>query len=331
VRNRRSRATRTKMTRSIVIALLLLSTVVGARAQQGYPERPVRVVVPFPPGGPVDSIARVVAEELKERLGQPFVIDNRPGAVGTIATNMVAKSTPDGYTLVMTIGAYTIVPALMQKLPYDPAKDLIGISAVVKTPNLLVVLPNHPAKTLADLVRMAKEQPGTITYSTAGYGSTTHIMTTMLERAANISLVQVPFQGGALSMQAMLGGHVAVAANLSNIALPFLEAGQARALAVAGSQRSRLFPDVPTFAELGYPDVRGDSWIGMLAPTGTPKEIVNKLHSTISAALNRPDFRARFEKQGLEVMNLDPAAFDDLIKIELEVFVKLAKDMNLKM
>lgn len=319
------------MIRTIVIVSFLLSTFVGAHAQQTYPDRPVKLVVPFPAGGPVDSIARIIAEELKEKLGQPFIIDNRAGAVGTIATNVVAKSPPDGYTLVMTIGAYTIVPALMQKLPYDPAKDLIGISAVVKTPNLLVVLPNNPAKTLADLVRMAKEQPGTITYSTAGYGSTTHIMTTMLERAANISLIQVPFQGGALSMQAMLGGHVGVAANLSNIALPFLEAGQARALAVAGAQRSRLFPDVPTFAELGYPDVRGDSWIGMLAPAGTPKEIVNKLHSTISAALNRPDFRTRFEKQGLEVMNLDPAAFDDLIKIELEVFVKLAKDMNLKM
>ena len=319
------------MIRTIAIVSLLLSTVLGAQAQQVYPERPVKLVVPFPPGGPVDAVARVIAEELKEQLGQPFVIDNRAGAVGTIATNIVAKSPPDGYTLVMTIGAYTIVPALMQKLPYDPAKDMIGITGVVKTPNLLVVLPNHPARTLADLVRMAKEQPGTITYSTAGYGSTTHIMTTMLERAANISFVHVPFQGGALSMQAVLGGHVAVAANLSNIALPFIEAGQGRALAVAGTTRSRLFPDVPTFAELGYPDVRGDSWIGMLAPTGTPKEIVDKLNGTISAALNRPEFRARFEKQGLEVINLNPAAFDDLIKLELEVFAKLAKDMNLKM
>jgi len=320
------------MIRTIMIASLLLSAVVGAHAQEAaYPDRPVKLVVPFPAGGPVDSIARIIAEELKEKLGHPFVIDNRAGAVGTIATNLVAKSPADGYTLVMTIGAYTIVPALMQKLPYDPVKDLIGISAVVKTPNLLLVLPDHPAKTLSDLVRMAKEQPGTITYSTAGYGSTTHIMTTMLERAANISLIQVPYQGGALSMQAMLGGHVAVAANLSNIALPFLEAGQARALAVAGAQRSRLFPNVPTFSELGYPDVRGDSWIGMLAPAGTPTQIVNKLHNTISAALNRPDFRARFEKQGLEVMNLDPAAFDRLIKTELDVFAKLAKDMNLKM
>lgn len=319
------------MIRIIMIALISLWTMLGAHAQQDYPDRPVRLVVPFPAGGPVDAIARVIAEELKEKLGQPFIVDNRAGAVGTIATNLVAKSPADGYTLVMTIGAYTIVPALMPKLPYDAAKDLIGISAVVKTPNLLAVLPNYPAKTLTDLVRMAKEQPGTITYSTAGYGSTTHIMTTMLERAANISLVQVPFQGGALSMQAMLGGHVAVAANLSNIALPFLEAGQARALAVASAQRSRLFPDVPTFAELGYPDVRVDSWIGMLAPTGTPKEIVDRLHSTISAALSRPDFRARFEKQGLEVINLDPAAFEDLIKNELEIFAKLAKDMNLKM
>jgi len=319
------------MIRFVASALLSLASVCVANAQQTYPDRAVKLAVPFPAGGPVDSIARIIAEELKDKLGQPFVIENRPGAVGVTATNMVAKSAPDGYTLVMTIGAYTIVPALKQDLPYDPAKDLIGISAVVKTPNLLVVLPNHPAKTLADLVRMAKEHPDTITYSTAGYGSTTHIMTTMLERAANISLRQVPYQGGAQSMQAMLGGHVAVAANLSNIALPFLEAGQGRALAVAAAQRSRLFPHVPTFAELGYPDVRVDSWIGMLAPTGTPGEIVSKLHGVISAALNRPEFRARFEKQGLEVINLDPTAFAELIKFELEVFAKLAKDMNLKM
>lgn len=279
----------------------------------------------------MDAVARVIAEELKEKLGQPFVIDNRAGAVGTIATNLVAKSPPDGYTLVMTIGAHTIVPALMQKLPYDPANDFVGVSGVLKAPNLFAVLPNHPAKSLADLVRMAKEQPGSITYSTGGYGSTTHIMTTMLERAANVSLLHVPFQGGAQSMQAALGGHVAVAANLSNIALPFVQAGQVRLLAVAGATRSRLFPDVPTFAEFGYPDILGDSWIGMLAPAGTPREVVKKLHETISAALSRPEFRDRFERQGLEVTNLEPAALDALIKTELEVFAKLAKDMNLKM
>lgn len=319
------------MIRAIAGCALFLSCVLGAQAQQGYPDRPVKLVVPFPAGGPVDAVARVIAEELKEKLGQPFVIDNRAGAVGTIATNLVAKSPPDGYTLVMTIGAHTIVPALMQRLPYDPASDFVGVSGVLKAPNLLAVLPNHAAKTLADLVRMGKEQPGSITYSTAGYGSTTHIMTIMLERAANVSFMHVPFQGGAQSMQAALGGHVAVAANLSNIALPFVQAGQVRLLAVAGTTRSRIFPDVPTFAELGYPDVRGDSWIGMLAPAGTPPEIVKKLHETISAALNRPEFRDRFERQGLEVTNLEPAAFDALIKAELEIFAKLAKDMNLKM
>ena len=319
------------MIRAIVGCALFLSCVLGAQAQQSYPDRPVKLVVPFPAGGPVDSVARVIAEELKEKLGQPFVIDNRAGAVGTIATNLVAKSPPDGYTLVMTIGAHTIVPALMQKLPYDPANDFVGVSGVLKAPNLFAVLPNHPAKSLADLVRMAKEQPGSITYSTGGYGSTTHIMTTMLERAAKVSFMHVPFQGGAQSMQAALGGHVAVAANLSNIALPFVQAGQVRLLAVAGATRSRLFPDVPTFAELGYPDILGDSWIGMLAPAGTPREIVKKLHETISAALNRPEFRDRFERQGLEVTNLEPAALDALIKTELEVFARLAKDMNLKM
>jgi tripartite-type tricarboxylate transporter receptor subunit TctC len=316
--------------RTVVGCTLLLLSVLGAQAQN-YPERPVKIMVPFPPGGPVDAVARVLAEELKEKLGQPFVIENRAGAVGTTATNIVAKSPPDGYTLVMTIGAHTIVPALMQKLPYDPANDFVGISGVLKTPNLLAVLPNHPARTLADLVRIAKEQPGAITYSTAGYGSTTHITTIMLERAASISLNHVPFQGGAQSMQAALGGHVAVAANLTNIAMPFAQAGQVRVLAVAGTARSRIFPDVPTFAELGYPDIRGDSWIGMLAPAGTPREIVQKLHQTISAALNRPEFRDRFERQGQEVMNLDPAALDALIRAELEVFAKLAKDMNLKM
>jgi tripartite-type tricarboxylate transporter receptor subunit TctC len=291
----------------------------------------VRIVVPFPAGGPVDAVARIIANELAEKLGQPMVIDNRQGAVGTIATNFVAKSSPDGYTLVMTIGAHTIVPALMKKLPYDTASDLVGISCVVRTPNLLAVLPNFPAKNLADLVRMAKENPGTLTYSTGGYGSTTHIMVSMLERAAGISLVQVPFQGGSQSMQAAIGGHVAMSANLSNIALPFLQAGQARALAVAGKARSSLFPDVPTFAESGYPDIRGDSWIGMLAPAGTPKEIIEKLHGVISAMLARPDVRERFQRQGLEVMNLDPAAFDALIRDELEAFAKLATDMNLKM
>ena len=319
------------MIRAIVGCALFLSCVLGAQAQQSYPDRPVKLVVPFPAGGPVDAVARVIAEELKEKLGQPFVIDNRAGAVGTIATNLVAKSPPDGYTLVMTIGAHTIVPALMQKLPYDPANDFVGVSGVLKAPNLFAVLPNHPAKSLADLVRMAKEQPGSITYSTGGYGSTTHIMTTMLERAAKVSFMHVPFQGGAQSMQAALGGHVAVAANLSNIALPFVQAGQVRLLAVAGATRSRLFPDVPTFAEFGYPDILGDSWIGMLAPAGTPREIVKKLHETISAALNRPEFRDRFERQGLEVTNLEPAALDALIKTELEVFARLAKDMNLKM
>jgi tripartite-type tricarboxylate transporter receptor subunit TctC len=178
---------------------------------------------------------------------------------------------------------------------------------------------------------MAKDNPGTLTYSTGGYGSTTHIMVSMLERAAGISLVQVPFQGGSQSMQAAIGGHVAMSANLSNIALPFLQAGQARALAVAGKARSSLFPDVPTFAESGYPDIRGDSWIGMLAPAGTPKEIIEKLHGVISAMLARPDVRERFQRQGLEVMNLDPAAFDALIRDELEAFAKLATDMNLKM
>ena len=319
------------MIRAIAGCAVFLFCVLGAQAQQSYPDRPVKLVVPFPPGGPVDAVARVIAEELKEKLGQPFVIDNRAGAVGTIATNLVAKSPPDGYTLVMTIGAHTIVPALMQKLPYDPANDFVGVSGVLKAPNLFAVLPNHPAKSLADLVRMAKEQPGSITYSTGGYGSTTHIMTTMLERAASVSFMHVPFQGGAQSMQAALGGHVAVAANLSNIALPFVQAGQVRLLAVAGATRSRLFPDVPTFAELGYPDILGDSWIGMLAPAGTPREVVKKLHETISAALNRPEFRDRFERQGLEVTNLEPAALDALIKTELEVFAKLAKDMNLKM
>jgi tripartite-type tricarboxylate transporter receptor subunit TctC len=321
------------MMRAIVAASLLLGAVTGtlAQTQTDYPRRSVKIVVPFPAGGPVDAVARTIAAELQDKLGQPMVIDNRAGSVGTLATNLVAKSPPDGYTLVMTIGAHTIVPALMQKLPYDPATDLVGVSAITRTPNLLVVLPDYPAKTLADLVRMAKEKPNTITYSTAGYGSTTHIMTTMLERAAGVSLIHVPYQGGGQSMQAGLGGHVAVAANLSNIAMPFLQAGQARGLAVAGKERSPLFPDIPTFAESGYPDVRGDSWIGMLAPAGTPKEIIEKLQGTISAALNRPSFRDNFLRQGSEVMNLDPAAFDALIKAELEIFAKLAKDMNLKM
>lgn len=270
--------------------MAMLAAATNAVAQDvNYPTRQIRLVVPFPPGGSVDVMARLVGLQLQDRLGQPVVIENRPGAVGTVGTNVVAKAAPDGHTLVMTIGAHTIIPALMANIPYDTARDLAAVTLLASAPNMLVVLPDSPIRSIRDLVQQAKDRPGNLSYSTAGNGSTTHIMTAMLSQAAGISMLHVPYQGGAQSLQAVLGGQTDLNAAVSTTALPMLKAGRLRALVIVGEKRSSLFPDVPTYAEAGYPGIRGDSWIGMFAPAGTPKPILLKLHNEIQKIMVLPD------------------------------------------
>ena len=314
---------------------LILSLCVGAQgsalAQEvAYPTKTIRLVVPFPPGGSVDVVARMVSLHLQEKFGQTIVIENRPGAVGTMGTAQVAKAAPDGHTLVMTIGAHTIVPALMAQMPYDASRDLAAVTLIASAPNVLVVRPDFPARNLKEFVQLAKENPGKFSYSTAGNGSTTHVMTAMLAHSAGLSLLHVPYQGGAPSLQAILSGQTDLNAAVSTTALPMVKAGKLRALAIVGDKRSSMFPDVPTYAESGYPGIRGDSWIGLFAPAGTPKPIINKINAELQKVLVMPDIRQKLLAQALDPLAVGPDEFDKIVRDELRDFAALAKAVGLK-
>lgn len=299
-------------------------------AQEAYPSKPIRLIVPFPPGGPVDTMSRMVSTQIQDRIGQRIVVDNRPGAVGTLGTNIAAKSAPDGYTLLMTIGAYTIVPALMANMQYDAARDLVPVTLLASAPNMLVVKPDFPARTLAEFIEMARQSPNKFTYSTAGSGSTTHVMTAMLGQAAGIALVHVPFQGAAPSLQAVLGGQTDLNAAVSTTAAPMLKAGRLRALAIVSPRRSELFPDVPTYAELGFPGVRGDSWIGLFAPAGTPKPIIQRWHDELKRFMDLAETREKMGALALEPVVAGPDEFEKIVRAELKDFADLARAVDLK-
>jgi len=307
-------------------------TVSGAWAQEkNYPTRPVTLIVAWPPGGSVDTVARLISEPLRVRLGQPVLIVNRGGAVGTIGANAVAKAAPDGYTLLVTIGAYPITAALMSTLPFDPIKDLTGVSLIVRSPNMLVVRPDFPAKNLNELAALAKKEPGKYTYSTAGNGTTTHMMAAMFEQAAGVRLEHIPYLGGAASLQAILSQQTDLNAAVSSTAAPMIQAGRLRPLGIIGDQRSIQFPDIPTFAEQGYPKVRGDSWIGMLAPSGTPPNVIAQINDAIQEIILVPANREKLLAQAGEPAAIGPAQFNAIIKEEIDDFTALAKAMNLKM
>jgi tripartite-type tricarboxylate transporter receptor subunit TctC len=318
--------------RRCVIALLSLAAACGqALAQDAWPSRPITLIVAWPPGGSVDTVARLVAEPLRARLNQPVLIVNRAGAVGTIGANAVAKAAPDGYTLLMTIGAYPITAALMDNLPYNALRDLTGISLIVRSPNMLVVRPDFPAKNLADLARLAKDAPGKYTYSTAGNGTTTHLMVAMFEQAAGVQLQHIPYQGGAPSLQAVLSQQTDLNSAVTSTAAPMIEAGRLRPLAIIGEKRSTQFPDVPTFAEQGYPRVRGDSWIGLFAPGGTPPAIVDAVNAAIQSIIADPVTREKLQKQAGEPVSIGPKEFNEIVREEIADFTALAKTLNLKM
>lgn len=321
--------------RIVKLAGALLATAgliapIATDAQEAYPSRPVRIVVPFPPGGPVDTMARLVSTQMQDAIGQRILVDNRPGAVGTLGTALVAKAPADGYTLLMAIGAHTIVPALMSGMQYDAERDLTPITLLASAPNMLVVKPEFPAASLKEFIEMAKRSPGKFTYSTAGSGSTTHVMTAMLEQAAGISLIHVPYQGAAPSLQAVLSGQTDLNAAVSTTAAPMVKAGRLRALAIVAPQRSSLFPDVPTYAELGFPGVRGDSWIGMLAPADTPRPIITRWHEELSRFMATADTREKLAALALEPVVAGPEEFGRRIRSELREFSDLARNVDLK-
>jgi len=311
------------------VAVSVVAPRVWAQEPSSYPSRPINLVVAWPPGGSVDVVARLISEHLRQQLGQPIVVTNRGGATGTIGANAVARATPDGYTLLMTIGAYSISAAFMPSLPFDPVHDLAALSMVVRAPNMLVARQDFPAKNLNEFIAMAKASPGKYSYSTAGVGTTTHLMTAMLEQAAGITLQHVPYQGGAASLQAILSGQTDLNAAVTSTAAPQLVAGKLRALAVVSENRLAQFPEIPTFTESGYPSVRGNSWIGLFAPSSTDRRIIDRINAVVQVFISDPANQEKLREQAGEPVYIGPREFGQIVRDEIRDFSALAKSVKI--
>jgi len=313
---------------SLLAACALLAGAPMSNAQTTYPERPVRIVVPYPPGGGADVLGRLLADELSRSWGQPVVVDNRIGAGGAIGVDFVAKSPPDGYTLVLGVtGALTIAPSL-RPLPYDPVSDLAAISLIGATPSMLAVHPSVQAKSVKELIALAKAQPGKLTFSSAGIGTSVHIAGELFKSMAGIDILHVPYKGGNPSVQALLAGEVSMTFENVPTLQPHAQSGAVRGLAVSGRTRSSAAPDLPPVAETlaGY-DVT--TWFGLFAPARTPNVIVQKIASDAAKALAQDSVRKRLSTLGIELVASSPSELAEHVKSEKERFAKVIKDAGI--
>ncbi len=306
---------------SLSITLLAISGLFissHAAAQDAWPTRTVRLVVPFPPGGGTDIVARALGQKLAVRLGKPVIIDNKPGASTIIGTEAVTKAEPDGYTLLVSGStSYTVNPALRANLPYDPAKDLAPIALVARAPLVLLVNANSPYKTLADLLAAAKAQPKKINYYTYGAGSAPHLVGTLIEQAANVSMQDVPYKGSSQALMALIGGEVQMGIDTVAAAAPHIRSGKLRGLAIPGSIRSSVFPEIATVHELKLPGAAFDGWYAIAAPARTPQAVVHKLVAEVSVVMADPDMQAQLRAQAMEPVNVGPAAVRKIIDDEI--------------
>jgi len=314
-----------------VVAALFAATAFGQHAANTYPNRPLRIIVTFPPGGPTDIIARAVGQKLAEAWGQPVVVDNRPGAGGNIGTDLAAKSAPDGYTLVLSnFGPLAISPFVYSKLPYDPLKDLTPITMAATSWFFVVTNPAVPAMTLKELIALAKAKPGQLAFSSSGNASPSHLAGALFQSSAGIKLIHVPYKGGAPAVSAVIGGEVQIAIESPPPIVPQVKAGKLRALGAARANRSPLLPDVPTVSEAGLPGFEVGSWYGFHAPAGTPKAVIDKLHAEMVKAMNTPEMRERFANVGAETIANTPAQYGAFVEAELKKWGAVIKAAGVK-
>ena len=297
---------------------------------QAWPAKPVRILNGFPAGGPTDVLARILAERLQESLGQPFVVENRPGATGAIASQAVAQAAPDGYTLMVVPSSTHSVSPNITRVPWDPQKDFTPIAMIGNVTTVLVVSPALPVRTVAEFVAHARANPGRLNYGTPGRGSNLHLGMEMLKQMAGIDVVHVPYKGVAPAQTDLIGGQIQVMLDNIVSVLPHVQAGRIRAIAVSSAARSGALPDLPTVAESGYPGYQVNAWAALLGPARLPREIVERLHAETMRAVSRDDVRARFATLGVEPMPMSPAEAGDFMRAERERWAKVIRDADLK-
>jgi tripartite-type tricarboxylate transporter receptor subunit TctC len=328
------------MRKAVVVAVVVAAASVAAQHAQAqavarsYPERPIRLVVGFPPGGATDILARILSQHMPESIGQPVVVDNRGGASGTIAAAMVAKAPPDGYTIMMVpSGPYTISASTYSNLPYDAVRDFQGVSLLAWVTNVIVVPQASPVKTLQDLIRLAKEKPGTATFSSSGSGSLHHLAGEVLKRLTGTEMIHVPFKGGGPALTALAGGEVTFGFTSMPSAMPLINAKRVRPIAVTGEKRMSALPATPTMTEAGVPPPAGldiREWYGVIVPAATPAPIVNKLNAEMVKVFKRPDVQTRLTEMGAEYLGSSPQALSKQLANDVRTFAKWVKEAGVR-
>ena len=318
------------MLRIAFVLSLLLAGVLPAHSQGTWPDHPLRIIVPFPPGGPADVLARIAGDQLTQALGQPVVVENKPGAGGNIGMEQGGKSAPDGYTLTLApVGNLTVSPYIYSKLPYDPLKDFAPVTVLAAVPNILVVHPSLGVKSLRDLIALAKAKPGTLNFASAGNGSGPHLAGELLKRMAGVELVHVPYNGVAPAMNAVVAGDVQLFFGQSSAALPQIKGGRVVPIGVASLRRIDAAPDLPTIAEAGLPGFDVTSWYSLVAPAGTPPDRIARVQGAIARAFARPDVRDKIAGLGAEPVADTPVEFAALLRSESERWRTLAREANI--
>jgi tripartite-type tricarboxylate transporter receptor subunit TctC len=320
------------MVRHLWVALVALSlgALSAPAAAQDYPTKPIKFVVPYPPGGGTDVVARIVNEPLATALGQPIIIDNRGGAAGNLGTDIVAKAPADGYTILFTLSSHTINPKLYEKLPFDVERDFVPVSLVALIPQIVVVNPSVPITSVKELIAYAKANPGKLNYASVGIGSPAHVAGELFKLKTGVDMVHVPYKGGGPAITDTIGGQVQLAIVSMPAALQHVKSGRLRAIAVTRAKRSASAPDVPTIAEAGVPDYAVESWYGALAPARTPPAIVAKLNAAFVKVLENPQVNERLFAQGAEAASTSQAEFDRIIKEELAKWELVIKTAGIK-
>ncbi|MBI4191888.1 MAG: tripartite tricarboxylate transporter substrate binding protein [Betaproteobacteria bacterium] len=304
----------------------LLAVCLDAAAQTPYPGKPVRWVVPYPPAGGADIVVRIIAQRLAASTGQPVVVENRAGAGGNVGSEMVAKAAPDGYTILLAnVAPMAINVTLYAKLPYDPVRDFAPITLLASFPNVLVLHPSLPARSVTELVKLARARPGQLSYASAGSGSTTHLSAELFKTMGGLDMLHVPYRGGAQALTDLLGGQISMYFSALPGAMPHINNARLRALAVTSARRSVAAPEIPTMAESGFPGYEADTWIGVVAPAGTPRVAISRLHDEITRILSAAEVRERLLAQGAEPLTNTPEQFAAHIKSEIVKWAKVIK------